>query len=674
MTSKKSSGPRSVALIGPYSSGKTTLLETILHICGEIDRKGKVNDGTSVGDSAREARERKMSVEVNSAHFSYLGAAFTVLDCPGSIEFLQESRNVLVGVDAAILVCEPDPDRNVTLLPLLKVLEDFDIPTFIFVNKIDRAKGSVQELFQSLEAVSNRDLVLRQVPIVKDGIVTGYVDLASERAYVYKEGKASKIIEMPPEMAEMEGTSRFSMLETLADYDDHLMEELLEDINPEQDEIYELLQQDLQKGFVVPIFLGAAQSEHGVRRLLKALRHEVPSNEDTAKKYGIPVAANVAVAQVLKTYITIQGGKLSLCRIWSGRFKDGEAFDAGRLGGIFRLQGGKQKKINSAEAGDIVAFGRMDNLHTGDLLHESKGLSRVKTVPLEPVFDFALYAEKREDDVRLSAALEKLNEEDPSLVAEHRQETQELLLKGQGEIHLRVALDRLKSKYGLNIQSKPPKVAYREAIRKGIVHHARFKKQSGGHGQFGDVKIEIKPLSRGDGFEFHQSVVGGSVPKQFIPAVEHGVRDYLGQGPLGFPVVDLSVTLLDGQHHAVDSSESAFRSAARIAMSEGMPKCAPVLLEPVCRVEIAMPSAFTSRVNSIVSSRRGQIQSFDTREGWQGWEVLIAMMPEQELRDLIIDLRSATQGVGTYCASFDHLQELTGALARKIVGHSDAKY
>ncbi|MBL4667018.1 MAG: elongation factor G [Sneathiella sp.] len=674
MSLKKPTGPRSVALIGPYSSGKTTLLESFLHICGEIDRKGKVADGTSVGDSAKEARDRKMSVEVNSAHFSFMGDEFSILDCPGSVEFLQESKNVLIGVDAAILVCEPDPDRAVTLLPLLKTLEQNDVPTFIFVNKIDRAKGTIHALFQSLEEVSNRDLLLRQAPIVNDGIITGYVDLASERAYVYKEGQASKIIEMSPEVAEMEGTSRFAMLETLADYDDHIMEEILEDIEPEKDEVYELLQQDFQKGFVVPVFLGAAESEHGIRRLLKAMRHEVPSGERTSDRCKMPAAEDVPVAQVLKTYMSAQAGKLSLCRIWSGKFADGESYNAGRIAGMFKLQGAKAEKISSASMGEIVAFCRLEDLHTGDVLHNGEEIFSPKAQFLEPVFDFSLSAERREEDVKLTAALAKLTEEDPSLVAEHRQETQELLLKGQGEIHLRVALERLRNKYGLSVQSKVPKVAYREAIRKGVVHHARFKKQSGGHGQFGDVKIEIKPLARGEGFEFHQSVVGGSVPKQYIPAVEHGVRDYLIEGPLGFPVVDVSVTLLDGQHHSVDSSENAFRSAARIAMSEGMPKCSPVLLEPVCKVEVAMPSSFTSRVTGIVSSRRGQILGFDAREGWSGWEILSTMMPEQELRDLIIDLRSVTQGVGTYSASFDHLQELTGALASKIVDQSSVEH
>lgn len=666
MVKDKPEGPRSIALVGPYSSGKTTLLESILHICGETDRKGSVTAGTSVGDSAREARERQMSVEVNAAHVNYLGDDFYILDCPGFIELFQETENVLRGVDAAVIVCDPDEARAVTLTPLLKSLEEKKIPTFIFVNKMDKARGSVHTLFNSLQAVTERALVLRQVPIFKDGIISGYVDLASERAYVYKEGEASRIIDLPPEMAEEEGTSRFAMLEKLADFDDHLMEELLEDIKPEREEIYALLQHDLREGLVTPVFLGSAENDSGVRRLLKALRHEVPAASVAAARVGID-STGKPVVQVLKTYMSAQGGKLSLARIWTGPVADGDSFAAGRIGGIFRLQGAKAEKCDTAVAGEIVAFGRLDQAMTGDILR-TDGTERLpETAILTPVFSFALAPEKREDEVKLSLTLAKVQEEDNSLKVEHRQETQELLLWGQGEIHLNIAIDRMRNKYGLNVKARRPKIAYKEAIRKMATQHARYKKQSGGHGQFGDVHIEIRPLPRGSGFNFEERIVGGAVPRQYIPAVEHGVREYLAEGPLGFPVVDVAVTLVDGQFHSVDSSENSFRSAARLAMSEGMPKCDPVLLEPIYKIEISMPSEHTSRVNSIVSGRRGQILGFDARAGWDGWDVLSAMIPESEIHDLIIDLRSATLGLGTYRGEFDHLQELTGQGADKVL-------
>ncbi|WP_288903056.1 elongation factor G [uncultured Sneathiella sp.] len=667
MVVDKPKGPRSVALVGPYSSGKTTLLEAILHICNETDRKGSVTAGTSCGDSSKEARERQMGVEVNAAHAQYLGDEFTILDCPGSIEFFQETENALLGVDAAVVVCEPESERALTLSPLLKSLQERGLPTFIFVNKMDKAYGSVQDLFNSLQAVSDRALVLRQVPIFRENIITGYVDLASERAYVYKEGEASRIIDLPPEMAEEEGNSRFEMLEKLADFDDHLMEELLEDIEPEREEIYSLLQSDLREGLVTPVFLGSAENENGVRRLLKALRHEVPEASVAAARAGYGDESDAAVAQIIKTYMSAQGGKLSLARIWSGKINDGDSFAVGRIGGLFRLQGGKSDKLESAGAGEIVAFGRLEAAQTGDILLADKTISLLPDAVLEPVYSIALVPENRDDEVKLSSVLSKILEEDPSLKLEHKQETQELLLLGQGEIHLNVALDRMRNKYGLDVKARRPKVAYKEAIRKAAKQHARYKKQSGGHGQFGDVHIEIKPLPRGSGFNFEEKIVGGSVPRQYIPAVEHGVKEYLAEGPLGFPVVDVAVTLFDGQFHSVDSSENSFRSAARIAMSEGMPKCDPVLLEPIYKVELSMPSEYTSKVNSIVSGRRGQILGFDARDGWDGWDILVAMIPESEVHDLIVDLRSATLGVGTYRSEFDHLQELTGHNAEKVL-------
>lgn len=667
MVVDKPKGPRSVALVGPYSSGKTTLLEAILHICNETDRKGSVTAGTSCGDSSKEARERQMGVEVNAAHAQYLGDEFTILDCPGSIEFFQETENALLGVDAAVVVCEPESERALTLSPLLKSLQERGLPTFIFVNKMDKAYGSVQDLFNSLQAVSDRALVLRQVPIFRENIITGYVDLASERAYVYKEGEASRIIDLPPEMAEEEGNSRFEMLEKLADFDDHLMEELLEDIEPEREEIYSLLQNDLREGLVTPVFLGSAENENGVRRLLKALRHEVPEASVAAARAGYGDESDTAVAQIIKTYMSAQGGKLSLARIWSGKINDGDSFAVGRIGGLFRLQGGKSDKLESAGAGEIVAFGRLEAAQTGDILLADKTISLPPDAVLEPVYSIALVPENRDDEVKLSSVLSKILEEDPSLKLEHKQETQELLLLGQGEIHLNVALDRMRNKYGLDVKARRPKVAYKEAIRKAAKQHARYKKQSGGHGQFGDVHIEIKPLPRGSGFNFEEKIVGGSVPRQYIPAVEHGVKEYLAEGPLGFPVVDVAVTLFDGQFHSVDSSENSFRSAARIAMSEGMPKCDPVLLEPIYKVELSMPSEYTSKVNSIVSGRRGQILGFDARDGWDGWDILVAMIPESEVHDLIVDLRSATLGVGTYRSEFDHLQELTGHNAEKVL-------
>jgi elongation factor G len=325
--------------------------------------------------------------------------------------------------------------------------------------------------------------------------------------------------------------------------------------------------------------------------------------------------------------------------------------------------------VPQAGFGEVVALGRLEQAKTGDLL-QPEGAASAHTdwpEPLSPLFALAIGVENRNDEVKLTAALGKLAEEDTSLTFGHDQDTHELLLYGQGEIHLQVAIERLKSRYNLPVRVHRPQVSYRETIRHKTAQHARFKRQSGGHGQFGDVHIEVWPLERGQGFQFEDRIVGGAIPRQFIGSVADGVKDYLHRGPLGFPVVDVAVALCDGQYHSVDSSDQAFKTAGRMAMQEALPKCDPVLLEPIHLVEIAAPGEFTSRVHGLVSSRRGQILQFAAKPDWPGWETIEALMPQAEILDLVIELRSLTQGVGNFTAQFDHLQELTGRLAEKVI-------
>ena len=666
MSPNKPTGPRSIAIVGPYLSGKTTLLESILFVTGAVGRKGSVTAGNTVGDSAAEARARNMSTEVNVASTTFLDDDLTFLDCPGSIELLQETLNVLPGVDAAVVVCEPEPEKALAMAPVLKTLEAQGIPHMIFVNKIDKATVSVDDVINGLKSASSLPLLVRHMPIVEGEAVTGYIDLAAERAYVYKDNEPSAIVPVPGDTEEEYESARFQLLETLADFDDSLMEKVLEDVTPEKDEIYGTMTDDFQQGLLVPVLLGAAEHENGVRRLLKALRHEVPEAGRSAERAGAADAAGT-VAQVLKTYHTPHGGKLSIARVFAGELKDGMTLNGQRVSGVFRMMGHEQSKLPSAGPGEVVGLGRLEEAVTGETL-SSDGIEPLPRVPvLTPVFSQAILAARRDDEVKMSSGLSKICDEDPSILVEHTEDTHELVLRGQGDIHLRLAMERLQNKYGIEVTASRPKVPYKEAIRKGVQQHGRHKKQSGGHGQFGDVHLEIQPLPRGSGFEFVDKIVGGAVPRQYIPAVEAGVKDYLLHGPLGFPVVDVSVTLYDGQYHAVDSSEIAFKTAARIAMTEGMKQCAPVLLEPILHVDIAAPSEFTAKVNTIVSGRRGQILGFDAREGWPGWDVVSAQMPQAEIGDLIIELRSATQGTGNFTARFDRLQELTGRLADDVV-------
>jgi elongation factor G len=393
---------------------------------------------------------------------------------------------------------------------------------------------------------------------------------------------------------------------------------------------------------------------------------EAPAPALTAERRGLtPSDQNETIVQVLKTYFTQQGGRLSLARIWQGTLTEGMALNGIRPGGIYRLLGQQQQPLQVAVEGEIVAIGRLEGVGTGETLSTGKTPKPLpKVEQLEPVYGLAIAPANRKDEVKLSAALGKLVEEDPSLRWEQQADTKEVILWGQGEIHLQVVIARLNRKYGLPMITQLPQIPYKETIRQSTKIHGRYKHQTGGHGAFGDVYLEIKPVERGSGFAFHETIVGGVVPKQYIPGVETGVREFLAQGPLGFPVVDIQVTLTDGSYHNVDSSEQAFKQAARIAMTEGMSKCEPILLEPILSVLVSAPSEFTSRVLPLISGRRGQILGYEPRADWKGWDQITAYLPQAEMHNFIVELRSLTLGVGNFTWQYEHLQEVP----EKLIG------
>ncbi len=666
-------GPRCIALVGPFQSGKTTLLEAILARTGAVQRQGTADAGTTVGDASKEARHHKMSVEANFATTEFMGDSYTFIDCPGSIEFIQDMRSVLPAVDAAIVVCEADEKKVPQLQLILRELEDQNIPHFLFLNKIDKADKRVRETIKLLQPASRVPLLLRQIPIWHGEIISGFVDLALERAFVYKEHAPSEIIELKGEDLDRKKEARFTMLETLADHDDQLMEQLLEDIEPPRDKVFDDLSKELRERQVCPVLIGVATRSNGVLRLLKALRHESTGVAETAARLGVK-AGDAPIALVLKTFHTTHGGKMSVARLLTGQAGDGTTFltpetEAGRVSGVFKVVGQHFEKRGQATAGETVAFGKLDGAKTGDTLTAGKQAhaALLELKPCAPVLAIAVHAKERKDDVKLGAAFTKLTEEDPSLSIVHDAEKHEVVIWGQGEMHLRVATERLGDRYGVPVTTQPPSVGYRETIRKPVTVRGRHKKQSGGHGQFGDTMLEIKPLPRGSGFQFEDRITGGVVPRNYIPAVEEGIIDALKHGPLGFAVVDLAVALIDGSYHTVDSSDMAFRIAARVGIAEGLPQCNPVLLEPIHLVEIVCPSEATAKMNAILSGRRGQILGFDTREGWEGWDTVRAQMAEAEIGDLIIEVRSATAGVGSFTFKFDHMAELTGRTADQII-------
>jgi elongation factor G len=674
-------GPKCIAIVGPFSSGKTTLLEAILARTGAVARQSETGSGHTVGDHSAEARAHGMSVEATIATTQFMGESITFIDCPGSVEFSGDADAVLSACDAAIIVAEADAPAKLPALQVwMRKLDQLKVPRILFLNQIDKARTGIRELLHLLQPLSETPLLLRQIPLRQNGIVVGSIDLALERAYIYREHAESEVRPIPDEDKAREIEARFSMLEKLADHDDSLMEELLSDIEPPRDQIFDDLSADLRSGGVVPVMIGCAEKGNGILRLLKTIRHDSPGVEDTAARLGI-AAGKDAVAAAMKTIHTSHAGKLSVVRVLAGQLRDGAEITAsgggtGRVSGIYRMLGKEQKPLESALAGDTVALGKVEPAETGMVLTTGKAaLPPLRFDRRHAVYSVALRPKARKDDVRLSAALRKLLEEDPSLSLHQDAGSGEMVLSGQGEMHLRVAIERLEgAKFQIPVERSAPSIPYRETIRRHATQRGRHKKQSGGHGQFGDVVLEIRPLPRGSGFAFSDTITGGVVPRQYIQSVETGVRDYLKEGPLGFPVVDIAVNLSDGSYHNVDSSDMAFQMAAKLAMREAMAACDPVLLEPILNVEISTPSDATARITALIPQRRGRILGYDALSGWNGWDRIDALMPMAEIADLIVDLRSATAGAATYTARFDHMAELTGRTAEDALSRARANH
>ena len=667
MAGQPSKGTRVIALVGPAGAGKTSLAEAMLFAAGATDRLGSTANGSSIGDSSPESRQRGGSTELNLYNFEYLGDQFAILDVPGSVGFSADGAKALAIADVAIVVVDPDPARAPLTAPALRALDELGIPHLIFVNRIDQAHGRIRDLLSALQPMSVSPLIARQIPIRDGEKISGFVDLALEYAFKYRPGKGSERIDIPADLQDRESEARTQMLEQLADHDDELLEQLLMDQAPTREKVLQDLARETGDNLGVSVLFGSASSSWGVRRLLKAMRHEVPGPQGAADRLGVS-DPSLYVFKIIHGSI----GRLALSRVIGGNIAEGSDLktddgDHARLGALFHVQGEKTTKVNEARDGDIVAVAKIDTVKAGQWLGQGKLPSPIDISYPARNCAIAIEPADRKDDVKLSGALQRLSEEDSALVVEHDDANHEIRLRGVNDEHLNTVLARLKRRYGVEVKSHTPTVGYRESIRKPVTQKGRHKKQSGGHGQFGDVIIEVKPLPRGSGFLFEEKIHGGSVPRQWIPAVEEGVREAMAKGPLGFQVVDCAVSLVDGSYHSVDSSELAFRLAGRIAMQEALANAQPHLLEPMHKLMVVCPSSATSRITSAIAGRRGQMLGMAPRDGWAGWDRIDALIPEAELSGLEAELRSQSQGLATYEAEFDHLAELNGPLADKVI-------
>ncbi|MDE2240245.1 MAG: elongation factor G [Rhodospirillales bacterium] len=644
--------PRAAAFIGPYGGGKTSLCEALLEVAGIRLRH------------AGDTRTPEPGTEAKLVNCTFLEDRWALLDCPGSIEFQAEAAAALAVADIAVVVADPDPARAMALRPAFAALEAAGTPFILFINKVDTLTVPPAELIAALQAETATKLAPRQLPLMEQGKVVGYVDLVSERAFRYRERRPSEVIPLPTGAAADEQTAHDELVDTLADRDDSLLEKVVEGEAITPAELFTHLRHDLGEGSLAEVMFGAATHGNGVQRLWKALRHDTPEPAQTRARHGVK-AEGAALAQVFKVSYAGQAGKLAYARIWRGPLQDGAADGQMRVGGIFSFPGNETQKLPQAEAGDVVALGRLDGAVPGAVFGAAQG-SLAFPAPPPPVYALAITVPDHKDDVRLSTALAKLLEEDTALSLMRDAETGDTLLAGQGETHLARALDRLNKGWGLDVSATRPKLRLKETIKLAVHEHSRLKRQTGGHGQFADVKLEIAPRPRGQGFCFIDKVTGGAVPKQYIPAVASAAEEVMAKGPFGYPVVDVAVTLLDGGFHSVDSSDMAFRTATRNGIAEALVKADPVLLEPVHRVTISAPNSFTAAVQRLLSGKRGQIMGYAEKPGWPGWDETQALLPEAEMHRLILELRSQTAGLGGFVHAFDHLAEASPNLAERI--------
>lgn len=681
---------RNVAFIGINKSGKTSLAEAILHLTGAISRRGKIQDGTMTTDYEPEAIDRQMSTSTSVARATYKDHTFNIFDCPGFVDFTEEVKLSLLGADVAVFVVEPDPQRLIQMDSLLRFTEEIGIARIAFLNKLDKPDQNVSETLNGLKSMPGtktpRPLAPLHYPIGSGAGFTGYVDVLKKEAFKYGAQGAPEHTDVPADLQGELDSAREKLIESLADTDDTLLEMVLEGQDPPLDLLERDLKQAVKAGTFVPILVGSAHTDAGVFTLLDTIISLCPSPADREYKDADGKTINVredgpVIAQVVKTYVHPQSGKLSVARVYTGTITgDSQLADSTRggskerVGGLYWLLGKKQETMASAGPGSIVAIARLETPRTGDTLVSDKETTVMPAPPPPPpLYSLAVYPKSRNDETKLSTLLGKLTEEDPLLKVDRDPDTHEYCIYGQGEVHLTLSRHRLERKYGIQIETKKPRISFKETIQTKVEAHGRHKKQSGGRGQFGEVYFRIEPLERGAGNKFSESIVGGVVPRQYIPGCEKGTMEALQRGPLaGFPVVDVSVNLFDGSYHDVDSDEMSFKTAAILAMREGMSKAAPIILEPIADVTIVVPSSWTSGVLSQITGRRGQILGYGPSETRSGWDEVHANVPQTELWDYIIELRTLTQGLGYYTWKFSHLSPVPPTLSQELQAQATA--
>lgn len=685
MRSFPSSAIRNVALVGHGGAGKTSLTEALLFGAGALSRMGRVEDGTTVSDFDPEAVKHRISVSLAVAPFEWEGHKINLIDTPGYADFIGEVHAALAVADLAVFVVSAVEGVEVQTRVAWRLAAEAGIPRLVFVNKLDRERASFDRTLEQLRSAFGAGIAPLELPIGEEGAFRGVADLLTETAITYEDGKA---IAGPLEegMVPAEHEVHDALVEGIVVADDGLMERYLEGEVPSVAELEKTMARGVAEATVFPVVCGSATKRIAVDRLATFLCEIGPSPADRPPvqvsagggTHPVPADAGGApLAYVFKTLVDPYVGKVSLFKVLSGTVRPDEtlvntrARSEERLHGIFGLLGKEHLELTEVVAGDIGAVAKLNGTLTNDTLAARTMPVAVPgfTVP-EPVLSTAIRPRSKGDDDKLMTALHRLQDEDVTLAVRRDDETHQTVLSGMGETHLAIVLERLARKFGVEVDQEPVRVPYRETITATAEAEGKYKKQTGGHGQFGVASIRIEPTERGGGFGFVDEIVGGAIPRQFIPAVEKGIAEAMAQGGhFGFPVVDVRVVCFDGKYHPVDSSEMSFKMAGSLALREALAKASPVILEPISSLEVAVPAEMQGDVMGDLNARRGRVQGTDTLEG--GEQLVVAFVPTAELGRYAIDLRSLTGGAGRFRARHDHYEPLPTHLYDKVTAGAE---
>ncbi|PLY03832.1 MAG: elongation factor G [Desulfuromonas sp.] len=675
---------RNVGFVGQGDAGKTSLAEAVLFSSGMTERLGSVDEGNSNFDYDEEESKRKITISSSLHHAEWKNHGITLIDTPGYTNFLHDTRLCMAAMGGMVLVVSAVEGVKAQSSMIWKWAEEFHVPRIAFVNKMDRERADFAKAISEMEETLGTRAAVLSMPIGSEENFKGIIDLVRMKARLFSfDGKGTfEEAEIPDDLMEEAQEMRFQMVEAVAEANDELMEKYLEEDSLTDEDIFDGLHQGTKEGIFTPVICGSATANCGTHLLLDTIISCLPSPAERAVKIGTdpktgeeierkPVADDPFSAIVFKTIADPYTGKLTVFRVVSGTLKGDSFYNANKetnekFGQILKLEGKKQKPVSEASVGDVVAVAKLKETVTGDTLCDS-GKPVVFEAPPnpEPVISFALEAKSKGDEDKIHSSLKRLMEEDPCIKVVRDEETKEMIISGMGQVHVEVTIAKLKQKFGVEVILNEPKVPYREALRKKVQQHYRHKKQSGGKGQFADVHLEIEPLPRGEGYEFVDKIVGGVVPRQFIPAVDKGIQESMQKGILaGFPVQDVRVTLYDGQHHAVDSNEMAFKIAGSMGFKRAMEQASPVLLEPVMHMEITVPDECVGDVIGDMNSRRGKVLGMDPQGATQ---VVNVKVPMSEVLKYAPELRSMTSDRGMFTMGFYHYAEVPAHMVDKIL-------